>query len=140
VLNLILWLVLAGVWVYAIVDIIQTPRDEVRVMPKLLWIVVVVVFPILLGSVFWFVFGRPRSIIGLGRGPSARRDHPSFGGRGGSGAEYRSTGGGRSGLPSRTRSRRGQSGPVGPDDDPEFLQQLAERLRRGDHPDGPTRS
>jgi hypothetical protein len=43
--------------VYAVLDVVTTPRDAVRVLPKPLW--VLLVLPPVVGPVLWFAFGRP---------------------------------------------------------------------------------
>ncbi|WP_018348139.1 PLD nuclease N-terminal domain-containing protein [Longispora albida] len=45
--------------VYAVIDCITTPRDEVRNLPKIFWILLIILFsPI--GWIAWFIAGRPR--------------------------------------------------------------------------------
>lgn len=43
--------------VYCVLDVLTTPREAVRTLPKPLWVVLVLV-P-LLGAVLWFLGGRP---------------------------------------------------------------------------------
>jgi hypothetical protein len=43
--------------VYAVLDVATTPKDAVRVLPKPLWLLLVL--PPLFGPVLWFFFGRP---------------------------------------------------------------------------------
>ena len=72
-----LLLVLAVV-IYAVIDCVQTPRSQVRGLPKAAWLAVVVLLPVL-GAVAWLVAGRPRS--GLRRPvrrPVAPDDDPDF--------------------------------------------------------------
>lgn len=84
--------------VYAVVDCVQTDRDRVRNLPKLVWIVLVLLFPVA-GPLAWFVAGRPSlpwsgtrwGPGGTGRGPAPRSGPPP---------------------------------PKGPDDDPDFLNKL----------------
>ena len=75
--------------IYCVVDAVQTDDDEVRGLPKPLWLVMILLFP-LVGGTAWLIAGRPTSILEtvLGRGQSPPR------------------------------------GPVGPDDDPDFLGRL----------------
>jgi hypothetical protein len=137
VLGFAVTLVILGGWLYSIMDVLATPADEVRTMSKLLWIVVLVLFG-LVGSVAWFVLGRPRAAHGPGPGRAAP-GHPAFGDRGSSGlAGAGKAGGSPPGLAPRARMRRGRTRPLGPDDDPEFLRALSERIRGGDA-DGPSR-
>ncbi|CAO5176209.1 Cardiolipin synthase N-terminal domain-containing protein [Frankia sp. AiPs1] len=137
-LGLALTFVIIGVWAYAIIDVVGTPPDEVRVGSKLLWIVAVVFFGVF-GAAAWFLFGRPR-VHGLGaRAPRrAVSDHPAFGERSAWEITRREAGLARPG--SRMGTRRPVSRPKGPDDDPEFLRELAERIRGGEaEPPSPSR-
>ncbi|HEY0118763.1 MAG TPA: PLD nuclease N-terminal domain-containing protein [Cellulomonas sp.] len=68
-LPLLLWFALL---VYCLVDAAQAESARVRLLPKAVWILLIVVFPFG-GSIMWFVWGRP--VAGAGRG------RPSFGGR-----------------------------------------------------------
>lgn len=60
---------LVGVWVYALFDLAQAERERVRTLPKWAWALIAFLVP-LVGSVLWFVFGRPRSVKRGGRGAS----------------------------------------------------------------------
>lgn len=59
----------------AIVSCALTPEQQVRGIPKPLWLLVILIFP-LVGAVLWFAFGRDRSA------PRVRRvapdDDPEF--------------------------------------------------------------
>lgn len=85
-------------YVYVLVELGRSRSADVRALPKWLWLIVVLVIP-LVGPVLWLVFGRPRAEL------------PPSGG----------DGGGSIGR------RPGPSGPVAPDDDPEFLKRLEEQ-------------
>lgn len=97
---------LAGlvVWLYSLFDVITTPRQDVRTLPKLGWVAVVFLF-FVFGAIAWLLLGRPRNdAVG-----SARLAHPS--------------------STEQTAARpdpqpRGHGPPRGPDDDPEFLRRL----------------
>jgi hypothetical protein len=130
--SLLLYAVFYAVLAYVIVDIARTPRERVRTLSKTIWIVLaLLLYPI--GGVLWFLFGRPRSSARR-RGLAARRDHPAYGGRFDIVEPPRAAG--PSLFRGRARTER-PAGPVGPDDDPDFLRELSERLRR-ENPDGPT--
>ena len=88
-------LLLIGLEIFALIDCIQTPNDEVRHLPKLAWIILIVIAP-LGGAIAWLFTGRPRGTAAEGSQPI------------------------RSGGSAARRSTR----PLGPDDDPEFLEQL----------------
>ncbi len=81
--------------IYALVDCLMTDRRLIRVMPKPVWLIAVLV-PVL-GPLVWLVAGRTDARGGpSARGP--RRPGP--------------------------RRPSGPSGPKGPDDDPDFLRKL----------------
>ena len=44
--------------VYCVLNVITTPEEQVRNLPKLLWLFLVVVLP-LVGGIAWLVAGRP---------------------------------------------------------------------------------
>lgn len=77
------FLIYAAVTIYAIVDIALIEGTRVKGLPKILWIVIVLVIPIV-GPVLWFLLGRERlSELGGGRqgarrGPRAPDDDPEF--------------------------------------------------------------
>ena len=72
---------------YALIDVILSRGDDIRSLPKPLWVVVVLVLPVL-GAIGWFVVGgRPRPVgegggMAPGRGrarrPVAPDDDPAF--------------------------------------------------------------
>ena len=57
-IRLLPWLLTIAVTVYAVVDCIQTDDAQVRGLPKLLWLLLILLFPIV-GSIAWFIAGRP---------------------------------------------------------------------------------
>ncbi|MFT3875715.1 MAG: PLD nuclease N-terminal domain-containing protein [Propioniciclava sp.] len=57
-------LILVAIIVYALVDASQASPGRVRLMPRWLWIVAIVLLPGI-GALGWFALGRPR-----GQGPS----------------------------------------------------------------------
>lgn len=105
---------------YCVLDVALTGGDRVRTLPKWTWLLLVVIAPVI-GGVIWLVAGRPRPEPPE---PGARRSHPST--RPGPARGTRSSPPG--GRPTRP--------PRGPDDDPEFLRRLDERLRRRDDDGG----
>lgn len=84
---------------YCLVDCIQTEEAAVRNLPKVAWIVIILLFPVI-GSVVWLLAGRPQ-IAGQGRRTVPWPNGPT------------------AGYPEHERPR-----PLAPDDDPEFLRQL----------------
>ncbi|MFJ3796442.1 PLD nuclease N-terminal domain-containing protein [Streptomyces sp. NPDC090088] len=54
-------LLVLALWIYAFVDCLNTPEEEVRGMPKLAWVFVILLFgEVLVGPVAWLVAGRSR--------------------------------------------------------------------------------
>ncbi len=90
-----------GLLVYCVLNVITTPESECRNLPKLLWLVIVIILP-LVGGIAWLVAGRPQ-------GPS--RSLPYKGNRG---------------IPPEY-DRPGRSVPQNPDDDEAFLKGLRDR-------------
>jgi hypothetical protein len=78
-IRLLPWLLTIAVTVYAVDYCIQTDDAQVRGLPKLLWLLLILLFPIV-GSIAWFIAGRPqRGTAGrgpTGRGPSHRPPPP----------------------------------------------------------------
>ncbi|MFD0563771.1 PLD nuclease N-terminal domain-containing protein [Kitasatospora saccharophila] len=66
---------LLALWVWAFIDCLTTPEDEVRHLPKVAWVIVVLFFP-LVGSIAWLVAGRDRTGA---RGRAARPFGPTAG-------------------------------------------------------------
>ena len=96
-LRVLLPIALLAPTVYALVDCIQTDDEEQQHLPKLLWILIILLFPPV-GPIAWLVAGRAGNRF-LG-GPGA----------------------GGPGPLGRARSR--DQAPRGPDDDPDFLRGL----------------
>src|SRR5687767_8171053 len=89
----------------ALIDCLARDDDDIRGLPKVIWVFVILLFP-LLGSAAWFLAGRPRAATSGGAGAGAG---PGSGGPGGA-------------PPRRQR-------PLAPDDDPDFLRDLDKRRR-----------
>lgn len=87
--------------VYCVLNVLTTPDGEVRNLPKVGWLLLVLLFP-LVGGVAWLVAGRPQ-------GPA--RSLP-----------YK----GNQGLPAEY-DRPGRATASSPDDDAAFLRSLKER-------------
>ncbi|NYH53281.1 MULTISPECIES: PLD nuclease N-terminal domain-containing protein [Nocardiopsis] len=99
-------------WVYAFFDALTTPSHEVRNLPKILWVVVIVLFmPV--GSILWLFLGRPRETAAVeGFASAPARDASSVDDL----------------DPSDFAEPSGSPHPLGPDDDPEFLRRLDRRI------------
>lgn len=90
-------------WIFAILDVIATPQDRVRNLPKLVWLLLVVVLTDV-GSIAWFLLGRPR-------------------------AATRRTNAGQSSSPGRARSST--PAPMN-EDSPDFMREMEKRRRRAE--------
>lgn len=100
----LLFLVELGLLVYCVLNIITTPDSQVRNLPKLLWLVLVVILP-LVGGIAWLVAGRPQ-------GPATSMPYK-----------------GNRGIPSEY-DRPGRAVAASPDDDEAFLRGLHERAEQ----------
>ncbi|GAA3056586.1 hypothetical protein GCM10020000_43850 [Streptomyces olivoverticillatus] len=76
------FLLVLALWIYAFIDCLNTPEDEVRGLPKMAWVLVILLFgEVLLGPVAWLIAGRPRSrraAPGGGQRWVAPDDNPEF--------------------------------------------------------------
>jgi len=106
VLRYLPFMVLLGMVIYALIDCATTKKEDAKHLPKVAWLILIVLFP-LLGSIGWLIAGR-------------NRRRPPAGGGSGTGG----TGGGR-----RTTW-------VAPDDNPEFLKKLGDENAKGAERDG----
>jgi hypothetical protein len=88
-------LIEVGLLIYCLIDAIQTPGNQVRNLPKLLWILLIVLVP-LVGGIAWLFAGRPTE----------------------AGDTWRIG----DGFPEHDRPRPARS--IAPDDDAEFLARL----------------
>ncbi|MEP7160151.1 MAG: PLD nuclease N-terminal domain-containing protein [Dermatophilaceae bacterium] len=100
-LRVVVALAVLAFTVYTVVDCIQTKDERVRNLPKLVWVVLILLFTPA-GGIAWLFAGRPLEREGgpFGRLPFGPQDK----------------------LAPRGRSSYGP--PMGPDDDPEFLKGL----------------
>ncbi|MDQ1654112.1 MAG: hypothetical protein QOI35_3312 [Cryptosporangiaceae bacterium] len=98
-----LGLVLLGLWIFCLVDVITTPEWQCRHLPKVAWVLIVLLLPEV-GSIVWLVAGRPRADV----------TRPG-------GLPYK----GNTGYPEYERPGRHVA--QSPDDDEAFLRGLRER-------------
>ncbi|MCX4828635.1 PLD nuclease N-terminal domain-containing protein [Streptomyces sp. NBC_00483] len=55
------FLLVLALWIYAFIDCLNTPEKEVRKLPKVVWVIIILLFgEVLLGPIAWLVVGRPR--------------------------------------------------------------------------------
>jgi hypothetical protein len=95
-MRVLLILLATAAVIWALVECIQSEDSQVRYLPKVAWILVILFGPVV-GAVAWFFLGRPRST------------RPS----------RRNLGVPRNGRPAAPDGRR-----PAPDDDPEFLRKI----------------
>lgn len=77
-LRVLLLVLAVFLTIYALVDAANAQSDRVRLMPKWLWMVAIVVFPYV-GPLAWLIAGRPSNRSnGRKRGPIAPDDNPDF--------------------------------------------------------------
>lgn len=111
------YLMVIALWIYAFVDCLGTPEREVRGMPKVVWVLVILIFgEVLVGPVAWLLIGRRR-----GPAPAAKA----------AGAH-----------PAADAAPEPRMVWVAPDDNPEFLRSLSElnqqnKENRNDGPPSP---
>jgi hypothetical protein len=126
-LRYVPYLVILAVWIYALVDCIGTPERQVRFLPKLAWLMIIVFFGwILIGPLAWLVAGRIRYGTPPGGGTPSEWHR-----------EYRRTAQEEDRHPAGRGTRHPPEGRelprdqwVAPDDNPEFLRSLGEMNRR----------
>ncbi|GHE62108.1 PLD nuclease N-terminal domain-containing protein [Streptomyces thermocarboxydus] len=64
-LRVLMFLVPLALSVYAFIDCISTKDEDIRHMPKPLWAILVLLFP-LVGSISWIIAGKKRQPAGAG--------------------------------------------------------------------------
>jgi hypothetical protein len=87
-------------WIFCIFDVIASEQTLVRNLPKLVWLLIVIIVPDV-GSIAWLILGRPR---GAALAPGATWSRSQ-------------------------RPPRSAPGPVGPEDSPHFLKSIDEQRR-----------
>ncbi|MGW0366357.1 PLD nuclease N-terminal domain-containing protein [Streptomyces sp. NPDC002990] len=101
-------LLILALTIYAAIDCLNTPEEEVKHLPKAAWVLLILLFSIV-GPLLWLFAGKKRTAVGGGGAESG------FGGFGGG------------------RARRTQW--VAPDDNPEFLKSLRDERDQRDQRD-----
>ncbi|MFG3054421.1 PLD nuclease N-terminal domain-containing protein [Kitasatospora sp. NPDC048239] len=51
-----------ALWVWAFIDCLTAPEDEVKHLPKVVWVIIVLLFPPL-GPIAWLVAGKRRGFV-----------------------------------------------------------------------------
>ncbi|MEV4636589.1 PLD nuclease N-terminal domain-containing protein [Actinoplanes sp. NPDC049548] len=91
--------------VVALIDCLSAEEYAIRALPRIAWVFLILLFsPI--GAIAWFVAGRPPRAIRMSNGEKWRPGR---------------------GFPEDERPAR--TGPLAPDDDPEFLRNLSSSLK-----------
>jgi hypothetical protein len=68
--ELLVSVVTLALWIFCLVDVIGTSDSAIRNLPKVAWVLIVLLFP-LAGSIAWLVAGRPTAVP-VGRSPYER--------------------------------------------------------------------
>ncbi|RPF35446.1 PLD nuclease N-terminal domain-containing protein [Streptomyces sp. TLI_185] len=91
------FLLVLALWIYAFIDCLNTPEEQVRGLPKVVWVIIILLFgEVLVGPIAWLVAGKYRGPVPAG-GSTPSEWH---------------------------RNHRAEF--VAPDDNPEFLKSLKE--------------
>ncbi|MEV6024585.1 PLD nuclease N-terminal domain-containing protein [Streptomyces sp. NPDC052036] len=94
------YLLVLALWIYAFIDCLNTPEEQVRGLPKVVWVIIILLFgEVLVGPIAWLVAGKVR--------------HPAVNGS----------------TPSEWH-RNHRMDWVAPDDNPEFLRSLKEETKK----------
>lgn len=69
---------IVGLTLYTLLDAVRTPAHEARTLPKWLWVLVTLLFPVV-GPLMWLILGRPKAqpAADAGRGFGQRRSTPA---------------------------------------------------------------
>ncbi|MFF5568342.1 PLD nuclease N-terminal domain-containing protein [Streptomyces sp. NPDC012623] len=76
-LRVLMFLVPLALSIYAFIDCITTDEKEIRFLPKPIWAILVLLFP-LVGSISWLIVGRDRTTPARRGGWVAPDDNPEF--------------------------------------------------------------
>jgi hypothetical protein len=58
-MPLVIGLAVLAFWLYCLFDVITTPEEDVRNLPKALWMLIALLL-LIVGGGLWLVLGRPR--------------------------------------------------------------------------------
>ncbi|MFG2290494.1 PLD nuclease N-terminal domain-containing protein [Streptomyces sp. NPDC048595] len=95
------FLLVLALWIYAFIDCLNTPESQVRGLPKVVWVIIILLFgEVLIGPIAWLVAGKQRQPVG-GGGSTPSEWH-----------------------------RNHRSTFVAPDDNPEFLRSLKDENKK----------
>jgi len=68
-------LIIVAMTIFTLVTVVQSPREQVRHLPRWLWFVVVLTLPII-GLATWWLTGRPLNQPSADAGPVSRPIRP----------------------------------------------------------------
>ncbi|MEV8555605.1 PLD nuclease N-terminal domain-containing protein [Streptomyces sp. NPDC051917] len=61
------FLLVLALWIYAFVDCLNTPEEEVRHLPKVVWVIIILLFgEVLVGPIAWLITGKVRQPVPAG--------------------------------------------------------------------------
>jgi hypothetical protein len=100
-------LLVVALWIFCLVDVIVSKEDECRNLPKLLWLLIVLMLPDV-GSVLWLIAGRPKGLRQSWQQRTVRQESNPSGTR----------------RPRATPRTTMPSAGANPDDDEEFLRSI----------------
>ncbi|MFI9809304.1 PLD nuclease N-terminal domain-containing protein [Streptomyces sp. NPDC052301] len=67
------FLLVLALWIYAFVDCLNTPEEEVRHLPKVVWVIIILLFgEVLVGPLAWLITGKVRHAPANGSTPAER--------------------------------------------------------------------
>jgi hypothetical protein len=128
-------LFLAGCWLLCLTDVATTPATEFPGLPKRGWIAIIAA-TFILGAIAWHITRARRRRAR--RWPQSLAAHITAGHYDGASTDGYPAGpmtaeaalARHPASQARRAADPGRAVPIGPDDDPEFLRQLSERIRR----------
>ena len=65
---------IVGLTLYTLLDAVRTPAHEARTLPKWLWVLVTLLFPVV-GPIMWLILGRPKAQPAAGTRPGFGQRH-----------------------------------------------------------------
>lgn len=70
------FLLILALWIYAFIDCLNTPEGEVRHLPKVVWVIIVLLFgEVLIGPIAWLAVGKVRKGARSGNGSTPSEWH-----------------------------------------------------------------
>jgi hypothetical protein len=74
-LRYVPYLLVLALWIYAFIDCLTTPEEEVRHLPQVAWVLIVLLFgEVLVGPIAWLIAGKQRGSLRV----AAPDDDPEF--------------------------------------------------------------